>query len=118
MNKKVIAVCFVSLFTLVISAQFTEKRAKRGPSMNALKESCVTACADILEASADVLGSLSQVQKKSLSIVSEYATGDKNGWCATSSREKLAMHQKKLTHLHEKLEAIKDECDALIHSLG
>jgi len=119
MSKKFYTVAFVTIVsTFFLSAQFTEKRSKRAPSMNALKESCCSAFGSVLHASADLLSSLGAVQKQALNAVEAYAQGDKQGWCAIASREKLSRCQKKLELLYSRIESLQRECDDTLSSLG
>lgn len=109
--------CIIVISPFLFSAQFTEKRTKRAPSMNALKESCCTSFGGVLHASASLFSSLGSVQTQALQAVEAYATGDKQGWCATASREKLADCHTKLESLHRALETVQRECEEIVRCL-
>ena len=115
-NKSIIALAII-ISTGFLSAQFTEKRVKKAPSMNTLKESCCTAFGDVLHASAELFSSLANVQSQALKAVEAYAHGDKKGWCATASRETLSTCEKKLQSLHARIEILQQECKDTLRSL-
>ncbi len=102
---------FMLIFSaLYISAQFTEKRSKRGPSMGSLKESCCKMFGDVLQGSAQLFCSLGAVQKQALSTIEGYVDGDKESWCETASKQKLMTCKEKLSQLHAKIDELVQEC--------
>jgi hypothetical protein len=105
---------FFSIFTIAttvyLSAQFTEKRSKRGPSIGSLKESCCKIFGDVLQSSAQLFCSLGAVQKQALLIIEGYVDGDKESWCETASKQKLMTCKEKLSQLHAKIDEIVQEC--------
>ncbi|SRR3990167_4986402 len=104
--------------TVYLSAQFTEKRNKRVPSMSTLQESCCTALADVLHASSDLLCSIGSVQKRALAAIEAYAHADKQGWCATASRQTLTTCQAQFEKLHAHIEELTQECTRLEQSMN
>ncbi len=106
-----IIVSFTLIFSaLYLSAQFTEKRSKRGPSMGSLKESCCKIFGEVLQSSAQLFCSLGAVQKQALSAIEGYVDGDKGSWCETASKQKLMTCKEKLSQLHAKMDELEQEC--------
>ncbi len=112
----------VSLFfTLIVSEQdsqsFTSKRAKRGPSMGTLKESCCELFRDYLSESALLLSSVSNLQSKSLLAIEGYFKSDKSSWCEVASREKLTLCKNKLSEVNDKLAELREACDEAVKAM-
>ncbi len=103
---------------LYLSAQFTEKRTKRGPSMGSLKESCCKMFGEVLQSSAQLFCSLGAVQKQSLSAIEGYVDGDKGSWCETASKQKLITGKEKLSQLHAKIDDLVQECADTMRAMG
>jgi hypothetical protein len=107
-------ICFFSVVTifsaLYLSAQFTEKRTKRGPSIGSLKETCCKLFGEILQSSAQLFCTMGAIQKQALSVIEGYVDGDKTSWCETASKQKLLMCKEKLSRLQAQLDALVQEC--------
>ncbi len=118
-SKKIFYLLFSMIAcSLFLSAQFTEKRIKRGPSLSALKESCCKLFGDVLQSSAQLLCSLGAIQKYAIASIDGYVMGDKASWCQTASREKLMVCTQKLERLHAKIEDLIHECSDTLNALS
>ena len=114
-----IIVSFMLIFSaLYLSAQFTEKRTKRGPSMNSLKESCCKMFGDVLQSSAQLFCSLGNMQKQALSAIEGYVDGDKGSWCETASKQKLLTCKEKLSQLQAKIDELVQECADTLRAIA
>ena len=85
--------------------------------MSTLKESCCELFADFLSHSAELLGEISALQKKSIAAIEGYFKSDKTAWCETASRQKLQIMQEKLAQLNENCADLIKECDQISHIL-
>lgn len=106
------------LLTLCVSAQFTEKRAKRGPSMNSLRETCCQKIGDVLRSASQALCSIGSFQADALGVIEGFVENDKEGWCRTASRETVSQCVERLEQLEKTLEKIRAECDAIQKLIG
>ena len=100
------------------SAQFTEKRVKKGPSMATLKEQCCQEFGDILKQVPNMLRKVAALQEKALQAISGYWEGDKESFCNSASRQKLTTCKARLETLQEKISVLCQEVDSCMAELN
>ena len=110
-----VVICLVSAW--YTTAQFTQKREKKGPSLATLKEDCCQEFGEILKLVPDCLRKISDVQDLSVAAIQGYWQGDKTSFCGCASRQKLTACNERLHALKQKVEATLREFDLCIAEL-
>jgi hypothetical protein len=92
------------------TAEFTEKRNKKNPSISLLKEECCEQFGELLKTVPSLLQSVAQVQTEAVNIIQGFWESDKQSWCEKASRQKLTVCNERLQALQAKINAVLEEC--------
>ena len=113
-----VMLCVCAISAWYATANFTEKRVKKGPSMATLKEQCCEQFGEIVDLVPDLLRKVALVQEQATHAIRGQWQGDKESFCSTASRQKLTSCRAHLETLHGKIAALCTEMDSCVVQLN